>query len=156
MRRLKKVAQTNHSPSLARPFRHLPLLNRDNPGQNADMPQVATTVEEIASLPGMDACVLADVDSGMIVHQFGTLPHIERIGEASVEFWRVQERLGEYFQHLGPLGSTAYSFRQHVIALFPTHSQPPMVLICVARKDSINWVSSRDAIARLKQQLTNR
>lgn len=120
------------------------------------MPQVSSTVEEIASLPGMDACVLADVDSGMIVHQCGTLPHIERIGEASVEFWRIQQRLGDYFQHLGPLGSTAYSFREHVIALFPTHSQPPMVLICVARKKDIEWSVSRDAIARLKQQLANR
>lgn len=120
------------------------------------MPKVASTVEEIAALPGMDACVLADVDSGMIVHQFGTLPHIERIGEASVEFWRVQERLGEYFQHLGPLGSTAYSFRDHVIALFPTHSLPPMVLICVARKNAIDWTCSRDAIARLKHQLADR
>ncbi len=117
------------------------------------MPEVARHVEEIAALPGMDACVLADVESGMIVYQFGTLLHIERIGEASVEFWRVQERLGGYFQHLGPLGSTAYSFREHVIALFPTHSQPPMVLICVARKNGIDWAASRDAIARLKQQL---
>lgn len=120
------------------------------------MPQVAATVEEIASLPGMDACVLADVDSGMIVHRFGTLPHMERIGEASVEFWRIQKRLGEHFQNLGPLGSAAYSFHEHVIALFPTHSHPAMVLICVARKASIDWPSSRAAIARLKQQLSSR
>jgi hypothetical protein len=119
------------------------------------MQTAATHVQAIACLPGMDACVLADVDSGMVVHQSGSLPHMERIGEASVEFWRVQQRLGEHFEHLGPLGSTAYSFREHVIALFPTHSQPPMVLICVARKDAIDWASCRELIARLKRQLTN-
>ena len=120
------------------------------------MPDIAAILQDLSESPGISACVLSDVDSGMAIHHCGELPELERIGEAAVEFWRVQTRLGSYFETLGPVSTVAYFFRDYLIALFPCQQQPPLVLICVAHKSSIDWQACRLGVSRLKKALALR
>ena len=117
------------------------------------MPKITAILEELCESPGIEACVLSDVESGMAIHHCGDWPEIERIGEAAVEFWRVQQRLNGYFTSLGSLNAMAYFFKKHLVSLFPCETDPPVVLICVSRKNNVDWQLCRQAVVKLHKAL---
>lgn len=106
----------------------------------------------LASHPGIRACALVDADTGMVWYHAGELPDIERTGEAAIELWRVQTRLSPYFSALGALQSAAYSFLNSTIALFPCLPNP-LVLVCIASKQSIDWAPWGENVKSLKKVL---
>lgn len=116
-------------------------------------PEVSALVEQLAAFPGVHGCALVDAETGMVWYCAGSLPDIERLGEASVEFWRVQLRQSSYFSDMGPLESAAHSFASHVIALFPCSRKPPLIAICVADKAGMAWGAWAARLAQLKKVL---
>ncbi|MBX3655096.1 MAG: hypothetical protein KIS62_06540 [Ramlibacter sp.] len=115
--------------------------------------QVEDIVQELAGFPGMDGCALVEAESGMVWYYAGTFPDIDRIAEASIEFWRVQQRLSANFSSMGPLQSAAYAFSQRIVALFPCGEKPPLVLICIAQKADVSWHEWGVHVVRLKKAL---
>ena len=101
--------------------------------------QVIAHLQELADFPGIDGCVLVESATGMVWHVAGNYPELERIGEAAIEFWRVQNRLSAHLTTLGPLRSAAYSFSNRVVALFPCSDEAGLVLVCVAAKGNVGW-----------------
>jgi hypothetical protein len=116
-------------------------------------PLVQALVSRLATFPGVQGCALVDADTGMVWYYAGQLPGIERLGEASVEFWRVQLRQSSYFEQFGPLESAAHSFAGQVIALFPCSGKPPLIAVCVADKAGMAWGPWGVKLAELKQVL---
>lgn len=116
---------------------------------------VERDVRELGHFPGVDGCALVDADTGMVWVHGGDMQAIEQLGEAAIEFWRVQRRLASHFAPFGPLQSTAYSFADRVVALFPCLATPPLVLVCVARKKGIDWPRWGAAVAELKTKLAS-
>lgn len=106
----------------------------------------------LASHPGIKGCALVDSDTGMVWYHAGDLPDLEKTGEAAVEFWRVQTRLSPHFAALGALQSAAYSFLNSTIALFPCLPNP-LVLVCIASKQAIDWARWGESALSLKQVL---
>lgn len=113
-------------------------------------------VQELADFPGVDGCALVEAETGMVWYHAGRLPMIERVGEAAIEFWRVQQRLSPHFDAMGPLQSAAYAFAQRVVALFPCSERPALVLVCVAAKPGIAWGDWRPRVQQLQQALRRR
>lgn len=106
------------------------------------MPNTAKVVahlQALADFPGIDGCALVETATGMAWHVAGDYPELERIGEAAIEFWRVQDRLTAHLNTLGTLNSAAYSFSNRVVALFPCNLDAGLVLVCVAAKGHIAW-----------------
>lgn len=116
-------------------------------------PSVEAMVRELGGYPGMDGCALVDADTGMVWFHGGDFPAIEQIGEAAIEFWRIQRRLSSHFKTLGPLQSAAYAFTGRVVALFPCADKPPLVLVCVAHKSNVAWADWGRHVALLKGAL---
>lgn len=114
---------------------------------------IKTLVEQLANFPGVHGCALVDADTGMSWHQAGALADIELIGEAAVEFWRVQRRLPACLQDFGPLRSSAHSFDDRVIAIFPCSQAPELVLVCVAAKQAMDWAKWGESLLLLKKEL---
>lgn len=108
----------------------------------------------LASYPGIKGCALVDSDTGMVWYHAGDLPDIEKTGEAAIEFWRVQMRLSPYFLALGALQSAAYSFLNSTIALFPCLPNP-LILVCVASKQAIDWAKWGESAQGLKKVLAS-
>ncbi len=106
----------------------------------------------LASYPGIKGCALVDSDTGMVWYHAGNLPDLEKTGEAAIEFWRVQARLSPHFSALGALQSAAYSFLNSTIALFPCLPNP-LVLVCIASKQAIDWAQWGESALTLKQVL---
>lgn len=117
------------------------------------MPAVAALVEKLAQFPGVQGCALVEAESGMVWQHSGQLPDIEHIGEAAIEFWRVHQRLSTQLVSLGGLKSAAYSFADHVVALFPCGEDPARVLICVAAKSGVAWAEWSVHMLALRQAL---
>ena len=101
--------------------------------------QVIAHLQALADFPGIDGCALVESATGMAWHVAGNYPELERIGEAAIEFWRVQDRLSAHLTTLGALKSAAYSFSNRVVALFPCSDQAGLVLVCVAAKGNVGW-----------------
>ncbi len=117
------------------------------------MPDIAIHVEKLAGFAGVQGCALVEAESGMVWHHAGQLPDIEHIGEAAIEFWRVHQRLSIQLVSLGGLKSAAYSFADHVVALFPCGEAPARVLICVAAKTGVAWTEWGVQVLALRQAL---
>lgn len=118
------------------------------------MLKIATVMQELAAHPGIEGCVLVEASTGMVWHYSGTCQDIERIGEATIEFWRVEKRLSAQLQTLGQLRSVAYSFSKRVVALFPCSEVLDLVLICVAVKGTISWEAWGEKVVLLQRVLT--
>ena len=101
--------------------------------------QIVAHLQALAEFPGIDGCALVETATGMVWHVAGSYPELERIGEAAIEFWRIQNRLTDHLSTLGTLKSAAYSFSNRVVALFPCNDEAGLVLVCVAAKGAVGW-----------------
>lgn len=120
------------------------------------MPHTARTkaqLQKLADFPAIDGCALVEVDTGMAWHVAGDHPELERVGEAAIEFWRIQTRLTQHLGDLGALKSAAYSFENRVVALFPCCEDPALVLVCVARKGPVDWAIWGREVEQLRREL---
>lgn len=115
--------------------------------------RVVAQLQKLADFPAIDGCALVEVATGMAWHVAGKYPELERVGEAAIEFWRVQARLSEHLSALGPLKSAAYSFENRVVALFPCCDDPALVLVCVAAKGPVAWANWGVEVEALRHEL---
>ena len=115
--------------------------------------QVIAHLQALADFPGIDGCALVESATGMAWHVAGNYPELERIGEAAIEFWRVQNRLSAHLTTLGTLRSAAYSFSNRVVALFPCSDQAGLVLVCVAAKGDVGWQAWSVKVEALRRVL---
>ncbi len=115
--------------------------------------QVVAHLQALADFPGIDGCALVEADTGMVWHVAGHYPELERIGEAAIEFWRIQNRLTAHLSTLGTLKSAAYSFSNRVVALFPCHEDAGLVLVCVAAKGDVSWQAWSTKVEALRRVL---
>lgn len=112
---------------------------------------VMSHLQALAEFPGIDGCALVEIATGMVWHMAGHYPELERIGEAAIEFWRVQDRLSPHLNTLGTLKSAAYSFSNRVVALFPCSEDAGLVLVCVAAKGHMGWQACSVKINALRR-----
>ena len=118
------------------------------------MPNLQAILEDLVVWPGIDGCALVETDTGMAWHHAGCWPEMEQLGEAAIEFWRVQHRLAAHLQALGAMRSVACSFSQRVVALFPCSEKPGLVLVCVAAKgEAVSWPALGQKIVLLQRAL---
>ncbi len=115
--------------------------------------EVHAHVEHLADYPSVQGCALVDAETGMVWYHAGALADIEQIGEAAIEFWRLQNRLSAQLGNMGALQSTAHSFEHCVVALFPCHDKPVLVLVCVASKQGMAWAPWSERIVDLRRAL---
>ena len=116
--------------------------------------QVIAQLQALADFPSVDGCALVEIATGMVWHAAGNYPELERIGEAAIEFWRIQDRLKANLHSLGSLKSAAYSFSNRVVALFPCGDASGLVLVCVAVKGDVGWQAWSVKVDALRQVLT--
>lgn len=114
---------------------------------------VVTHLQELADFPGIDGCAMVEIATGMVWHAAGKYPELERIGEAAIEFWRIQHRLTAHLSALGELKSAAYSFSNRVVALFPCNEEAGLVLVCVAAKGNVDWQNWGVMVEQLRRVL---
>ncbi len=107
------------------------------PQQTATL--IAEQLNKLASAPAVQGCAIVEVDSGMVWHSAGRWGRMEQQAEAAVEFWRLQQRLSDHFNHLGALRSSTYFFTAGSVALLPCPGQSQLILVCVTDRTGMDW-----------------
>lgn len=120
-----------------------------------EMRQIQLLIEQLASFPGVRGCALVDADTGMAWHYAGHMPDMEELAEASIEFWRVYKRLSAHFKDFGTFNSSAHSFSECAIALFPCGREPDLVMVCIANKSNMDWNGWAVQLMELKKLLVS-
>lgn len=103
--------------------------------------------------PAVMGCALVDAGSGLVWYRW-PVNLFDGLWEASVDHWRLHQRLGRYFEAAGELGAIVSYHHDASLALVPCLRAPDILLVCLARRgQAIDWVGwQRDAQA-LGQQI---
>jgi hypothetical protein len=100
---------------------------------------VHAELASMAAMPGVKACALVEIESGMVWHTAGDMQRFEEFGEAAVEYWRVYLRHEKIMRTFGHLRIATFIFEHTFLAMtaFSSHT-PPLLLVAATRQD-IDW-----------------
>lgn len=114
---------------------------------------MAQRIRDMASFAGLDGCALVESETGMVWHYGGSIPGMERLGEAAIEFWRVQMRLSTELSVVGAPRFAAYSFVNRTVMLYPCSNEEDLILICVAARRGLDWAAWGLQVQNFKRDL---
>lgn len=109
--------------------------------------------EMLARYPAVTGCALVDASSGLVWYRWPA-SRFDGLWEASVDHWRLHQRLGSYFEAAGELGAIVSYHQESSLALVPCLRAPDILLVCLARRgQAIDWVGWQRDAQRLGQQI---
>lgn len=114
---------------------------------------VAQELQAMAATPGVVACALVDVTTGMVYLCAGDAPNMEGVAEAASDYWRLYQRNGNNFAALGPLQAVSTIHRDGVVSLMPCSEG--IVLATISRRmqlDMSAWFRKVTHLATLIAQ----
>ncbi len=91
----------------------------------------------LAKTPGIIACALVAIDTGMVYLQTYTDQPLDHIAEGSRDYWVLHTKNGNVFDTLGPITSIAVSHRLGLISIRPCGET--MLLICISQHKTVDW-----------------
>lgn len=107
-------------------------------------------LEEVAHMPGLQGCALVEIDAGMVWHAAGQIADVQKIAEASSDYWRLYQRQKVYFEHLGELRAQVMMHREVRITMLPCGEG--MLLIALSNeRDPVDWARLQAKTQQLKQ-----
>lgn len=107
-------------------------------------------LEQVALMPGLQGCALAEIDTGMVWHTAGHIADGQKIAEASSDYWRLYQRQKVHFEHLGELRAQVMMHHEVRITMLPCG--PGMLLIALSREqDRVDWAQLQSKTQALKQ-----
>lgn len=97
-------------------------------------------LHELAAVPGIRACALVDVTSGLVFGSAGTEPRDPALWEAAAEYWRLHGRMKSSFESLGSLGAAVLQHKRGALVVMPCAAGPvELVVACVAIHKEVDW-----------------
>jgi hypothetical protein len=107
-------------------------------------------LEQVALMPGLQGCALVEIDAGMAWHAAGSIVDVQKIAEASSDYWRLYQRQKVHFEHLGELRAQVMMHLEVRITMLPCG--PGMLLIALSREqDRVDWAQLQSRTQALKQ-----
>lgn len=107
-------------------------------------------LEQVALMPGLQGCALVEIDTGMAWHAAGSIVDVQKIAEASSDYWRLYQRQKVHFEHLGELRAQVMMHHEVRITMLPCG--PGMLLIALSREqDRVDWAQLQSRTQSLKQ-----
>ena len=109
-------------------------------------------LEQFALMPGLQGCALVEIDTGMVWHAAGSIADVQKIAEASSDYWRLYQRQRIHFEHLGDLRAQVMMHREVRITMLPCG--PGMLLIALSREqEPVDWARLQNKTLALKQMV---
>jgi hypothetical protein len=101
---------------------------------------VDAELQALAAVPGIRACALVDVTSGLVFGTAGTEPPDASLWEAAAEYWRLHGRLKSRFEPLGALGAAVLQHKRGALVVMPCPAGAvELVIACVAIHKEVDW-----------------
>ncbi len=97
-----------------------------------------TELQSLAKTPGVIACVLVGVDTGMVFLSSSRNAEVEIIAEAARDYWVLHQKNGRIFEVLGPVRNV---FIQHERAHLSVQmfGQSSLLLVTISKLKSVDW-----------------
>lgn len=107
-------------------------------------------LEQVAIMPGLQGCALVEIDAGMVWHTAGHIEDVQKVAEASSDYWRLYQRQKVHFEHLGELRAQVMMHQDVRITMLPCG--PGMLLIALSREqDRVDWATLQTRALALRQ-----
>lgn len=117
--------------------------------------QLKSILQTIAAMPGLQGCALVEVDAGMVWHLAGTAPDLQKIAEASSDYWRLYKRQRTHFGGLGELRAQVMMHADSRITMMPCGDD--MLLIALSlEKTPVDWAALQAEAQHLKKLFSPR
>ena len=99
---------------------------------------LASSLTEMAQLPGVVGCALVEVNTGMVWHAAGATQELTALAEAASDYWRLYLRLHTRFEQVGKLKACVMMHDTGRITLLPCGSG--MLLVTVSLQEAqVDW-----------------
>lgn len=108
--------------------------------------RIGQALQAMASTPGVIACALVDIETGMVFASAGDHPNIDSLAEAASDYWRLYQRIRANFDEIGPLDAVSAQHRYGVVSLIPCGEG--MVVATISKRKMLDWL---DWIAKVSQ-----
>lgn len=109
-------------------------------------------MDAIAAMPGLQGCALVEIDAGMVWHAAGDIADVQKIAEASSDYWRLYQRQRVHFEHLGELRAQVLMHSQVRITMLPCGKGT--LLIALSREqDAVDWAQLQKKALGLKHRV---
>lgn len=113
-----------------------------------------TELQLLAKTPGVVACVLVGVDTGMVFLSSSKNAEVEVIAEAARDYWVLHQKNGRMFEVLGTVRNVFIQHeRAHLSVQMFGHSSLLLVTISkLKRVDWASWAASTRGISELLRE----
>lgn len=101
-----------------------------------------------ASTPGIVACALVAIDTGMIYLSTSRETKFEMMAECARDYWTLHVKNSGIFMHLGKVNNIFIQHEYHLVSIQPCGNK--MILVTQAQLKQVDWNSWPKKISPLK------
>jgi predicted regulator of Ras-like GTPase activity (Roadblock/LC7/MglB family) len=105
----------------------------------------------LAKTPGIIACALVAIDTGMIYLSSSNKSQFEIIAEGARDYWVLHQKNGSVFGTLGSVNSIIVRHEQGLLSI--RDCGQAMLLITIAKMKEVNWREWSVQVQQLCQQV---
>jgi hypothetical protein len=113
---------------------------------------IAAELTGMAAQEGICACALVEVGSGLVWCATAD-PGGSFLWEAAIDYWRLHQRQQLHFEALGDLHAAVMYHRHQMLAVLPCTHEPELVVVCVARHASVDWIRWQAQVRSLASRI---
>jgi predicted regulator of Ras-like GTPase activity (Roadblock/LC7/MglB family) len=108
-------------------------------------------LNRLAKTPGIIACALVAIDTGMIYLSSSNKAQFEIIAEGARDYWVLHQKNGNVFETLGSVNSIIVRHQQGLLSI--RDCGQAMLLITIAKMKEVNWREWSLQVQQLCQQV---
>jgi hypothetical protein len=94
-------------------------------------------LHQLATTPGIIACALVAIDTGMIYLTSSNKEQFDIIAEGARDYWVLHQKNGNVFEALGPVSNIVVRHKRGLLSI--RGCGKTMLLISIAKIKEVNW-----------------
>lgn len=110
--------------------------------------EIEKELVQAATTPGIIACALVAIDTGMIYLSTSHETKFEIMAECARDYWRLHVKNNEIFMHMGMVNNIFIQHAHNLVSIQPCGSK--MILVTQAQLKQVDWNNWPKKISPLK------
>ena len=104
-------------------------------------------LHQLATTPGIIACALVAIDTGMIYLSSSNKEQFDIIAEGARDYWVLHQKNGNVFEALGPVSNIVVRHKRGLLSI--RGCGQTMLLISIAKIKEVDWDEWPERVAQL-------
>jgi hypothetical protein len=111
--------------------------------------EVVAEIEGMAQTPGVTACALVDIETGLVYAAAGEGGEIEALAEAASDYWRLYWRLQGKFASLGKLRALSAQHEHGALTILPCGAAK--IVATRSERSGLDWTQWLQRVKQLER-----